>query len=185
MTNNAASQAGTVAPHEFLMQLGTTKMPHSGRSLYEHLAGVSAILYEWGQPECVYLAGMFHSIYSTAKYKRAALPVSERHRLRAVIGGEAEQLAYFFSALPAATVFRAAEADTRFLSDGSIELPCRWNHWSASAYLGESCRALLRCISPIIWSNDRNPLPEPGSGCRGRATWRKHCVRFPMRCRAS
>ena len=127
MTNNASPVAAAVAPHEFLMQLGTARIPHSGRSLYEHLAGVSAILHRWGQPEDVYLAGMFHSIYSTARYKHATLPMTERSRLRDVIGEGAERLVYLFAALPAARLLSAAEAGGQLIADEAVELSCHWD----------------------------------------------------------
>ena len=127
MTSNAPPAAGTVTAADFLMQVGATRMPHSGRSLYEHLAGVSAILHQWGQPEHVDLAGMFHSVYSTSKYKNAVMPMSDRSRLRAVIGEDAERLVYLFAALPAGTVFDAVEAGWPDPTDPSMELPCQWN----------------------------------------------------------
>jgi len=162
MTTNAPPAAAAIAPHEFLMQLGTTGIPHSGRSLYEHLAGVSAILHAWRQPEEVHLAGMFHSIYSTEKYRHATLPMSERGRLREVIGEEAERLVYLFAALPAATLLAAAEAGKQLRPCGSIELPCHW-HQPASVRVSKVDFAHLIAIH-IANRLEQSTKPATGIG---------------------
>jgi hypothetical protein len=67
---------------------------HSGRGFYEHLRGTYELLA--GAPERVRYAGLCHSIYGTNVFKTAAVPAANRHEVIAVIGAEAERLAYIF-----------------------------------------------------------------------------------------
>lgn len=78
----------------------TMRVPHSGRSLYEHLKGVYHLLKFRGFRDEVCLAGMFHSIYGTRYFKHAVMSRDERPVVRDLIGDEAELLAYTFGLLP-------------------------------------------------------------------------------------
>jgi aspartyl/asparaginyl beta-hydroxylase (cupin superfamily) len=118
-------RAASPAPLEqLLLQLGTDKMPHSGRTLYEHLCGVANILSAWHQPDFLINAGMFHSIYSTERYERATLTLSERDRLTELIGDRAEWLVYLFCALHRADLFNSARAALQL---GHADLPIIWH----------------------------------------------------------
>lgn len=81
---------------DFLVQSGASRTLHSGRSLLEHLIGVREILRRWECPPPVCDAGLFHTAYGTETFQHAGLAESERDRLRALIGVEAEELAYLF-----------------------------------------------------------------------------------------
>lgn len=72
------------------------RIGHDSVNLYSHLAGTYRLLQEWGNPIHVCLAGLFHSIYGTVHFRRRAVPLSARPRLRTLIGEEAERLAYIF-----------------------------------------------------------------------------------------
>ncbi len=72
-------------------------LPHSGRSLTEHLVGTHDLLQQWGNPEPVCLAGLFHSIYGTEIYQHRAVSIAQRTLIAGLIGSEAEKLAYAFS----------------------------------------------------------------------------------------
>lgn len=74
----------------------TSELPHSGRSLLDHLIGTYDLLQEWGSWEHVSLAGLFHSIYGTQFYQRQAVPVENRQEVADLIGPQAEALAYMF-----------------------------------------------------------------------------------------
>lgn len=124
MATKTALPTTTSALHDFLIQLGAAAVPHSGRSLYEHLCGVNSILRAWEQAESVCAAGMFHSIYSTEKFRHTTLPMSERSRLQAVIGEEAEQLVYLFATLPRAAVLEAAGSWQPFSAAEYAEIAC-------------------------------------------------------------
>jgi hypothetical protein len=69
---------------------------HSGRTFFEHLKGTHDLLRDWGNPEPICVAGLFHSIYGTWHFHHQAFPIEQRSALRAIIGEEAEFLAYVF-----------------------------------------------------------------------------------------
>jgi hypothetical protein len=81
--------------------LGADEPSRSGRRLLDHLEGVRAVLAGWGSPSEACLAGLFHSAYGAeggaARARDANL--ERREDVRAVIGPEAEALAYLYSAL--------------------------------------------------------------------------------------
>src|SRR5207344_2930316 len=72
------------------------KTRHSGRMLYDHLAGTHALLEAWGNSEPVCTAGLFHSIYGTRHFRHQSWPVTDRATIQKLIGEEAELLAYIF-----------------------------------------------------------------------------------------
>src|SRR3546814_823634 len=76
--------------------LHADKVPHQDRNLYAHLLGTYRLLREWGNPQTICLAGLFHSIYGTAHFRHATLPFSQRRVVKNLIGAEAEALAYLF-----------------------------------------------------------------------------------------
>jgi len=84
---------------DYLVALGTDKIPHSGTPFLAHLLGVYRDLKEWGCPEPLVLAGLFHSIYGTEVFQGFALPLERRAEVRELIGEEAERLAYANCAL--------------------------------------------------------------------------------------
>lgn len=66
----------------------------------------------WGNNGTVCAAGLFHSIYGTRHFKHKAWPLTDRGAIRAVIGREAEWLAYLFCATARPKAFLdAAESD--------------------------------------------------------------------------
>jgi hypothetical protein len=80
----------------FLENLGLNHMPHSGRDFFTHLSGTHALLRAWDNAEAVCLGGLFHSIYGTTHFHHKAFSIKQRHVVRALIGEEAEFLAYVF-----------------------------------------------------------------------------------------
>jgi (p)ppGpp synthase/HD superfamily hydrolase len=84
---------------DYLVSLGTDRVPHTGTRFLSHLIGVYKDLKEWGCPEHVVLAGLFHSIYGTEVFQGFALPTSRRGEVRELIGEQAERLAYINCAL--------------------------------------------------------------------------------------
>ncbi|HYC47489.1 MAG TPA: hypothetical protein VED01_18600 [Burkholderiales bacterium] len=71
-------------------------LSHSGRSFLEHLYETSRVLAAWGMPASVCRAGFLHSAYATSFYPHALFDLSERDRVRRLIGREAESLVYRF-----------------------------------------------------------------------------------------
>jgi uncharacterized protein DUF6817 len=82
----------------YLLKLGTQVTVHSIANLHTHLVGVYRLLKGWGCPEHLALAGLFHSIYSTAEFHQITLPLTEREQIKGLIGGEGERLVYLYSA---------------------------------------------------------------------------------------
>jgi hypothetical protein len=84
----------------FLKELGADKIEHrANRYLLEHLIATFDLLSTWQHEQPITVAGLMHSIYGTAAFKTACLLPAERQRVRAIIGDEAERLAYLFSAM--------------------------------------------------------------------------------------
>lgn len=84
---------------EYLRSLGAHQIPHSGGTLLQHLVGTADLLNIWGAPAYVCRAGLFHSIYGTAHFKTATVPISARPQIMLAIGSDSEALAYAFCAL--------------------------------------------------------------------------------------
>ena len=84
---------------KFLTDIGCGYLPHSGRTLYDHLLGTANILKEFKRPEYEVKAGLFHSIYGTDIYKLSKRLDINRQSIVDVIGEKAEQLAYLFCTL--------------------------------------------------------------------------------------
>lgn len=81
---------------DLLKKYHVSSMPHSNRSLIEHLIGTFNFLKAWGNSDALCLAGLFHSIYGTKSYQLKAVALEERASIKSVIGGKAEAIAYLF-----------------------------------------------------------------------------------------
>jgi hypothetical protein len=81
---------------EAFLRAQTDGVKHSGRTFFEHLAGVHDLLQRYGAPGYVCLAGLFHSIYGTNIFRHQAVPISERDDVAEMIGAQAERLAFIF-----------------------------------------------------------------------------------------
>jgi hypothetical protein len=93
---------------DFLVEhLHVQEVRHTGRSFFEHLKGTHDLLRDWGNPEPVCLAGLFHSIYGTWHFRHTALPIEKRALLAELIGKEAEFLAYVFCVSERPKIFLA------------------------------------------------------------------------------
>ncbi len=94
---------------DYLTKHGAKETKHSGRSLFDHLKGTHDLLRDWGNPEHVCLAGLFHSIYGTVSFKHQSVDLKERPTVRALIGPEAEYLAYLFCVTDRPKIFLDAQ----------------------------------------------------------------------------
>ena len=79
-----------------LYECGAMQRPHGQRTLFDHLVGTYGLLKSWGNTNSVCLGGLFHSIYGTNAFKHSSLLGSQRTQLQALIGEDAEQLAWRF-----------------------------------------------------------------------------------------
>jgi hypothetical protein len=93
-----------------LQRLGVGAMAHAGgRSLRDHLVGTAALAETWGFPAYLRLAALFHSVYGTAVYRRAAAGAERREEIHAAIGRDAERIAFAFGALDRARFVAAVK----------------------------------------------------------------------------
>lgn len=92
----------------FLRQNGAAGTDHSGATLLDHLSGTAELLLRWGGEESVVRAGLFHSVYGTATFHTQVFSERDRARVREAIGERAEYLAWLFSVVRFAEVYRFA-----------------------------------------------------------------------------
>jgi hypothetical protein len=98
--------AGSSDMLDFLRRSGAGGTDHSGASLLDHLIGVAELLLRWGAEDDVVRAGLFHSVYGTATFQTQIFSERDRSRVREAIGGRAEHLAWLFSVVRFAEVYR-------------------------------------------------------------------------------
>ncbi|NNE18900.1 MAG: hypothetical protein HKN10_10535 [Myxococcales bacterium] len=75
-------------------QLGIADRKHTQRTFWDHVEGTYRLLESWRCARAVCEAGVFHSIYGTERFRSFELPLDRRPELQALIGEEAEELAY-------------------------------------------------------------------------------------------
>ena len=78
--------------------LGAGEITHPGGTLLAHLERVHRLTADWAASPRTRLAALCHATYGTDGFARALLPSTDRARLRAVIGEEAEGLVYRYGA---------------------------------------------------------------------------------------
>lgn len=84
---------------DYLVQLGTTDVEHTGKGFLAHLIGVYKDLERWGSNVEVCRAGMFHSIYGTQLFQNFCLPLARRAEVQDLIGERAEWLSFLNSVM--------------------------------------------------------------------------------------
>ena len=95
---------------EFLRSLGTAEIDHSGHDFLTHLKAVHDLLEAHDAGPELAAAGLFHSIYGTEKFQGFSLPLSERERVRSLIGERAEFVAWLNCIMDRATFDAAISA---------------------------------------------------------------------------
>jgi VanZ family protein len=96
---------------DFLVSIGTDKVPHTNEVFLAHLIGVYRDMESWGCDDDLCRAGMFHSIYGTERFQRFSLPQARRGEVRDLIGPRAEWLAFVNCLMDRASFDRAAFDD--------------------------------------------------------------------------
>ena len=96
---------------DFLVSLGTDKVPHTNEVFLAHLIGVYRDLESWGCDDALCQAGMFHSIYGTERFQKFSLSLGRRSEVRDLIGPRSERLAYVNCVMDRASFDRAALGD--------------------------------------------------------------------------
>lgn len=92
---------------DFLVSLGTDKVPHTNNVFLAHLIGVYRDMQAWAGDDDLCSAAMFHSIYGTERFKLFSLPLERRGEVRELIGPRAERLAYLNCAMDRSTLDHA------------------------------------------------------------------------------
>jgi len=81
---------------KYLESLGFNDVYHSKRTFFDHLVSTGSLLREWGCPEPVYLAGLFHAIYETESFRLKNARALTREAVRNVVGSDAENIAWLY-----------------------------------------------------------------------------------------
>jgi VanZ family protein len=110
-SRNGSSMASFKQLTDFLVSLGTDKVPHTNEVFLAHLISVYRDLESWGCDDDLCCAGMFHSIYGTEKFQRFSLSLARRGEVRDLIGPRAERLAYVNCVMDRASFDRAASGN--------------------------------------------------------------------------
>jgi hypothetical protein len=88
---------------EFLRSLGFGEIEHDSHVPFlSHLIGTRRLLATWGSRPALCDAGLFHSVYGTEFFEPAQTP--ERDAVVAVIGVEAERIAWLWCAIRRETI---------------------------------------------------------------------------------
>jgi SM-20-related protein len=101
---------------DYLEQVGSQHVGHSGRTLLTHLVGTYRILRKAGAADHVCTAGLFHSVYGTS-IMHCTLPL-DRESVRARIGHASERLAWLFCVIDRPRCW-ASQSEELALRDGS------------------------------------------------------------------
>ena len=78
----------------FLNNINAKNSSHSSATLIDHLIGVHDILKDWGAPQYLQDAGLFHSVYGTTVFKHQS--TNDRDAVKELIGEQAEDLVWKF-----------------------------------------------------------------------------------------
>ena len=93
-----ATRIADADPYLHLVTLGGERLPHVSGTLAAHLRRTENLLRSWGGRHALCMAGLYHAVYGTAGIRHNLLDVSERRSVAAVIGAEAEAIAYLYGA---------------------------------------------------------------------------------------
>jgi hypothetical protein len=90
-------------PHAQLIALGANAFAHVAGSLARHLFETERLLRSWKSRDAVCLAGLYHAVYGTDGIRGSLAGLDRRSAIVAVVGAEAEALAYLYGACARAT----------------------------------------------------------------------------------
>ncbi len=95
---------------ELLDRFGAVSVKHPSGTLLEHLRGTYEQLDRWGCSKDLCLAGLYHSVYGTEKFRKRTVPLEARDAVRGAIGEQAEEIAYLYCALSRQSLYRNLDA---------------------------------------------------------------------------
>lgn len=108
---------------EFLRKNGAHLLPHSeDYSLLDHLIGTYQTLKEYRASEYLCLAGLFHSVYGTEIFKEITIEMSQRDKIRELIGLEAEELVFSFCTLDRPFLFESSLINNNFSWKNNLKI---------------------------------------------------------------
>ena len=90
-------------PHAHLVAIGADAFPHVSGSLARHLAATERLLRNWGSRDALCIAGLYHAVYGTDGIRGSLAGLDRRGEIAAIVGAEAEALAYLYGACARAT----------------------------------------------------------------------------------
>jgi len=90
-------------PHAELVAFGADAFPHVSGSLARHLVETERLLRSWKSRDALCLAGLYHAVYGTDGIRGSLAGDDRRGAIVAIIGAEAEALAYLYGACARAT----------------------------------------------------------------------------------
>src|SRR5579885_269454 len=109
----------TGARLELLRSLGFGELQHDSHVPFlSHLIGTRRLLASWGARPALCDAGLFHSVYGTEYFEPDR--TADRESVTAIIGAEAERIAWLWCNIERATLDPVA-ATARLRTDGRVE----------------------------------------------------------------
>jgi aspartate beta-hydroxylase len=118
-TENDATAARVI---DFLRSEGAEAVRHAGtRTLLAHLVSSYEIARRWAQSTVIAHAALVHSVYGTDVYTRPVLSLTRRHELIALVGEQAERLAYLFAVTPRGPLFAGTHSWLRDIPHRAVD----------------------------------------------------------------
>jgi len=143
----------------FLEQYGAGETAHSNADLLAHLKGVHDLLRTWGERDALCDAGLFHSVYGTDIFPTGTVPHEDRPAVQALIGEEAETIAYLFGTLTRGSIFDAAFDGAPFLLESRA---------GGTVAVTDQQYADLAAITVANWLEQRPRFPQAKRMSRAR-----------------
>ncbi len=149
----------TGARLELLRSLGFGELQHDSHVPFlSHLIGTRRLLASWGARPALCDAGLFHSVYGTEYFEPDR--TADRESVTAIIGAEAERIAWLWCNIERATLDPVA-ATARLRTDGRVEPLTEGEAsdvatlWAADtveqvARMGEAERAFARGLLAVV-----------------------------------
>lgn len=119
---------------------------HSGASLLDHLLGTAALLESWQCNERVVLAGLTHTLFSSAHDPR--IQRGQRESLVHIIGPESLRLAILYSLRAQTSLFQTSKCTAPLLNLQAIDL-FDLAHLSAANLLDQFSRVGKAALPPL------------------------------------
>lgn len=127
-TADAKDKSGAVTDQKLqkiivlLRELGADAIPHSSRSLLDHLIGTYDVLNQWHCDSDVCKAGLFHSVFGTPSFPHALVADDYLDTIRNLIGERALLLVRMFSRMDLSSLVGIVAGDKFADSGGPVEV---------------------------------------------------------------